>query len=63
MTKRTDKDVSGRGEGKPSPFIDTRVIFCGDNLMQLKQPPAAEPVETVVNGRTRPNGAADCSHG
>ena len=48
MTKRTDKDVSGRGEGKPSPFIDTRVIFCGDNLMQLKQPPAAEPVETGV---------------
>jgi hypothetical protein len=49
MTKRTDKDVSGRGEGKPSPWVDTRVIYCGDNLVQLKQPPAAEPVETVVN--------------
>jgi hypothetical protein len=49
MTKRTDKDVSGRGEGKPSPFIDTRVIYCGDNLVQLKRPPDAEPVETVVN--------------
>ena len=25
--------------------------------------PDAEPVENVVNRRTRPNGAADCSHG
>jgi hypothetical protein len=33
MTKRTDKDVSGRGEGKPSPLVDTRVIYCGDNLV------------------------------
>jgi hypothetical protein len=49
MTKRTDKDVSGRGEGKPSLLVDTRVIYCGDNLVQLKRPPDAEPVETVVN--------------
>jgi hypothetical protein len=41
MTKRTDKDVSGRGEGKPSPWVDTRVIYCGDNLVQLKRPPDA----------------------
>jgi DNA modification methylase len=41
MTKRTDKDVSGRGEGKPSPLIDTRVIYCGDNLVQLKRLPDA----------------------
>jgi hypothetical protein len=26
MTKSTDKDVSGRGEGKPSPWVDTRVF-------------------------------------
>jgi len=41
MTKRTDKDVSGRGEGKPSPLVDTRVIYCGDNLVQLKRLPDA----------------------
>jgi hypothetical protein len=41
MTKRTDKDVSGRGEGKPSPWVDTRVIYCGDNLVQLKRLPDA----------------------
>jgi site-specific DNA-methyltransferase (adenine-specific) len=41
MTRRTDKDVSGRGEGKPSPLVDTRVIYCGDNLVQLKRLPDA----------------------
>jgi hypothetical protein len=39
MTKRTDKDVSARGEGKPSSLVDTRVIYCGDNLVQLKRLP------------------------
>jgi len=27
--------------GKPSPIIDTRIIFCGDNLLQLKKLPDA----------------------
>jgi hypothetical protein len=27
-------------EGKPSPLVDTRVIYCGDNLEQLKKPVA-----------------------
>jgi len=35
MTRRTDKDVSGRDQGKPPPLVDTRVIYCGDNLVQL----------------------------
>ena len=41
MARRTVKDVSARGEGKPSPLIDTRVIYCGDNLVQLKRLPDA----------------------
>ena len=41
MARRTDKDVSARSEGKPSPLIDTRVIYCGDNLVQLKRLPDA----------------------
>jgi 16S rRNA G966 N2-methylase RsmD len=29
-----------RGEpGKPSPLVDTRVIYCGDNPAQLKKLP------------------------
>ena len=27
--------------GKPSPLVDTRVIYCGDNLVQLKKLPDA----------------------
>jgi len=27
--------------GKPSPLLDTRVIYCGDNLTQLHKPPDA----------------------
>jgi hypothetical protein len=25
----------GRGEGRPSSLLDTRVVYCGDNLEQL----------------------------
>ena len=60
MTKRTDKDESGRGEGKPSPLVDTRVICCGDNLVQLKRLPDACIDLIYIDC---PNGAADCSHG
>jgi site-specific DNA-methyltransferase (adenine-specific) len=28
-------------KGRPSPLVDTRVIYCGDNLMQLKKLPDA----------------------
>ncbi len=27
--------------GKPSPVVDTRVIYCGDNLEQLRKLPEA----------------------
>ncbi|MGB7747523.1 MAG: hypothetical protein WBN75_09580 [Verrucomicrobiia bacterium] len=31
----------GRGEGRPSSLLDTRVIYCGDNLEQLAKLPDA----------------------
>ncbi|MGO9269783.1 MAG: DNA methyltransferase [Terriglobia bacterium] len=34
-------DDSGKTAGKPSALIDTRVIYCGDNLEQLKKLPDA----------------------
>jgi site-specific DNA-methyltransferase (adenine-specific) len=39
-TKRTSKRPSGAAApGKPSRLVDTRVIYCGDNLDQLKRLP------------------------
>jgi DNA modification methylase len=26
-----------KGEGRPSPLLDTRVVYCGDNLEQLQK--------------------------
>jgi len=34
-------DVPAKAAGKPSALVDTRVIYCGDNLEQLKKLPAA----------------------
>jgi DNA modification methylase len=34
-------DTSAKTAGKPSALVDTRVIYCGDNLEQLKKLPAA----------------------
>ena len=31
--------TAAKTEGKPSPLVDTRVIYCGDNLEQLKKLP------------------------
>jgi len=28
-------------KGRPSPLVDTRVVYCGDNLQQLKKLPDA----------------------
>ena len=30
-----------KGTGKPSAMVDTRVIYCGDNLEQLRKLPDA----------------------
>ena len=38
LARRTGE---GRGEGRPSTLLDTRVIYCGDNLDQLKKLPDA----------------------
>jgi site-specific DNA-methyltransferase (adenine-specific) len=34
-------DVPAKAAGKPSALVDTRVIYCGDNLEQLKKLPEA----------------------
>ena len=36
LARRTGE---GRGEGRPSSFLDTRVVYCGDNLEQLAKLP------------------------
>jgi len=47
MAKRAGKEavsvppVAGGSAGRPSALVDTRVIYCGDNLEQLKKLPAA----------------------
>ena len=33
--------IAVRPKGKPSALVDTRVIYCGDNLEQLKKLPDA----------------------
>src|ERR1017187_3236702 len=38
LARRTGE---GRGEGRPSSLLDTRVIYCGDNLEQLAKLPDA----------------------
>jgi DNA modification methylase len=38
LARRTGE---GRGEGRPSALVDTRVIYCGDNLDQIKKLPDA----------------------
>jgi hypothetical protein len=38
LALRTGK---GRGEGRPSSLLDTRVVYCGDNLEQLAKLPDA----------------------
>ena len=38
LARRTGE---GRGEGRPSTLLDTRVIYCGDNLEQLAKLPDA----------------------
>src|ERR1039458_9733031 len=38
LARRTGE---GRGEGRPSPLLDTRVVYCGDNLEQLAKLPDA----------------------
>jgi 16S rRNA G966 N2-methylase RsmD len=35
--KKEEKEKPAVKAGKPSSVIDTRVIFCGDNLAQLKK--------------------------
>ena len=41
MAKRTGKETASvrPAAGKPSALVDTRVIYCGDNLEQLKSCP------------------------
>jgi site-specific DNA-methyltransferase (adenine-specific) len=34
-------ETTGKKAGKPSALVDTRVIYCGDNLEQLKKFPDA----------------------
>ena len=34
-------DTAAKTSGKPSALLDTRVIYCGDNLEQLKKFPDA----------------------
>jgi 16S rRNA G966 N2-methylase RsmD len=38
LARRTGE---GRGEGRPSSLLDTRVVYCGDNLEQLAKLPGA----------------------
>ncbi len=38
LARRTGE---GRGEGRPSPLVDTRVVYCGDNLDRLAKLPDA----------------------
>jgi len=38
LARRTGE---GRGEGRPSSLLDTRVVYCGDNLEQLARLPDA----------------------
>jgi DNA modification methylase len=38
LSRRTGE---GRGEGRPSSLLDTRVVYCGDNLEQLQKLPDA----------------------
>ena len=38
LARRTGE---GRGEGRPSSLLDTRVVYCGDNLEQLAKLPDA----------------------
>jgi hypothetical protein len=41
MAKKTTSDSKKTpSAGKPSSLVDTRVIYCGDNLEQLKKLPA-----------------------
>jgi hypothetical protein len=39
MPRKSDKAPRKAEPGKPSPLVDTRVIYCGDNLAQLKKLP------------------------
>jgi len=39
MARKSDKAPRKAEPGKPSPLVDTRVIYCGDNLAQLKKLP------------------------
>jgi len=40
MTKKSTPDKKKQPQaGKPSSLLDTRVIYCGDNLEQLKKLP------------------------
>ncbi|RPH38544.1 MAG: hypothetical protein EHM87_25405 [Burkholderiales bacterium] len=38
--KKEEKEKPAVQSGKPSSLVDTRVIYCGDNLDQLKKFPA-----------------------
>ena len=40
-TKSTKKSTTTTKPGKPSALLDTRVIYCGDNLEQLAKLPDA----------------------
>jgi hypothetical protein len=43
-TKKSPRPSDGRGikgEGRPSSLLDTRVVYCGDNLEQLAKLPDA----------------------
>jgi len=35
-------------KAKPSPLVDTRVIYCGDNLEQLKKFPDDWWVKSII---------------
>lgn len=40
MARKTKKETEKKqAAGKPSALVDTRVIYCGDNLEQLKKFP------------------------
>jgi len=39
MPSKSDRAPERAEPGKPSPLVDTRVIYCGDNLVQLKKLP------------------------
>jgi 16S rRNA G966 N2-methylase RsmD len=38
--KKSSSEKQAVPAGKPSSLVDTRVIYCGDNLEQLKKLPA-----------------------